>query len=99
MKFLIVLTDDCIGLAEILPNLQNRGHEVAVLLLEDAVYLADKGNTDDCMLGASNVDLYICKDHLSERGLDGRLAVAGESVDYPTIVNLIMERYDRVISL
>ncbi|MGV9169399.1 MAG: DsrH/TusB family sulfur metabolism protein [Promethearchaeia archaeon] len=99
MKFLIVLTNDCVGVFELVKSLQERNHGAAILLLEDAVFFADKGKANECALDDLNVDVYISQKHLKERGLTERLALNPEIVDYPKIVDLLMEEYDRIISL
>jgi sulfur relay protein TusB/DsrH len=99
MKFLIVLSNDCVGALELIETLLKRNHEIGVLLLEDAVFLADKGKADECSLGELDISRYISQKHLAERGLADRLALSAEIVDYPTMVDLLMEQYDRIISL
>lgn len=96
---MITLTDDCVGLSELIASLARRDHETSVLLLEDAVFLADVGKQGDCSLTELETAVYACRQHLDERGIAERLAIDVEIVDYPEIIDLIMERHDRVISL
>lgn len=96
---MITLTDDCVGLSELVDSLARRNHEASVLLLEDAVFLADVGKQGACSLKDFETAVYACSQHLNERGITDRLAIDVEVVDYPEIIDLIMERHDRVISL
>ncbi len=98
MKYLIWLSHECETLREIATSLINTGHEVAVLLVQDGVYLLDKGCPHSVELKELNVKSYALKAHLDERGIGDRLVVSTELIDYPRMVDLIMEEYDKIIT-
>ncbi|MHA1772471.1 MAG: sulfurtransferase complex subunit TusB [Candidatus Thorarchaeota archaeon] len=99
MKFLIWLSHDCTSLAEVVTALQSGGNEVGILLVQDGVYLADKGCTHSDELKGFNVPVYASKSHIEERGINDRLVLEVKIMDYSEIVDLMMEHYDRIISM
>lgn len=96
---MIWLASGCSDLSEVVGALKAGGHETGVVLVQDGVFLADKGCPYSKGLKALGVKVYASKRHLEERGISGRLAVNVTVVDYPDIVHLIMESYEKTISL
>ena len=99
MKALIWLSSDCSSLEEIVQALKSQGQEAAILLIQDGVFMADKGCPHSDELKTLNVNVYASKKHVEERGLGDRLVVDVELVDYSRIVDLMMDEYDKIISL
>lgn len=99
MKFLLFLSADCTSLAETVSALKSAGHEIGVLLVQDGVYLLDKGCPESKELQFLDVKLFASKHHVEERGIAGRLISDAKVVDYPSMVDIIMEMYDKAISL
>ena len=99
MKALIWLSSDCLSLEEIIQALKNQNQEVAILLVQDGVFMADKGCPHSDELKTLKVKVYASKKHVEERGLGDRLVVDVDLVDYSRIVDLMMDEYDKVISL
>ncbi|MHA1480252.1 MAG: sulfurtransferase complex subunit TusB [Candidatus Thorarchaeota archaeon] len=99
MKFLIWLSADCTNLDEIVGALKKKGNEIGVLLVQDGVFLADKGCEHNKMIVDLKVQLFVSKSHVEERGIDGRLISDVKLVDYSDMVDLMMEKYDRIISM
>ncbi len=98
MKFLIWLSSECQSLEEMVGALKRANHEVGVLLIQDGVYLADRGCSHSDELKKLDVPVYASKPHVEERGIMDRLVIDVKLVDYPEIVDLTMEQYDRIIS-
>ena len=99
MKALIWLSSDCSSLEEIIQALKNQDQEVAILLVQDGVFMADKGCPYSDELKTLKAKVYASKKHVEERGLGDRLVVDVDLVDYSRIVDLMMDEYDKVISL
>lgn len=99
MKFLIWLSADCSNLDELVGALKKKGNEIGVLLVQDGVFLADKGCEHHKMVVDLKVPLYVSKHHAEERGIEGRLVGDVKLVDYDEMVDLLMEKYDRVFSV
>ena len=99
MNALIWLSSDCSSLEEIVQALKSQGQEAAILLIQDGVFMADKGCPHSDELKTLNVNVYASKKHVVERGLGDRLVVDVELVDYSRIVDLMMDEYDKIISL
>ena len=70
----------------------------AALLFEDAVYYAvDKKNGKHL---SEHVDeIYVMEDDLAARGFKGHAAGKFQSIDYDQAVDLIMEKYDRTVTI
>ncbi|MEM2143247.1 MAG: sulfurtransferase complex subunit TusB, partial [Candidatus Thorarchaeota archaeon] len=73
--------------------------EIGLLLLQDGVYLADMGCTHGHDLIRSGLKTYASEKHVEERGLRSRIDKSVNVVGYPDIIDLMMEKYDKVISL
>ncbi|RLI57146.1 MAG: sulfurtransferase complex subunit TusB [Candidatus Thorarchaeota archaeon] len=98
MKYLLWLAHDCKGIGEVANALKKQGVDVDLLLLQDGVFLLDKGcrnNEELDMVGK----IYALSHHVEERGIGKRLAKDANLVDYGQMIDLIMEQYDKVISL
>ncbi|MHA2139990.1 MAG: sulfurtransferase complex subunit TusB [Candidatus Thorarchaeota archaeon] len=99
MKFLIWLTNDCPDISEVVDALKAGGHEIGFLLAQDGVYSIDKGCNTASDIKDLGVPVFAIKHHVEERGLNERIVVEVEMVEYDGAVDLIMEQYDKVISL
>lgn len=65
----------------------------AVLLIEDAVYAATRGNAAEAKLRAAlgQVKVYVLTPDLDARGMSDRLAEGFTAVDYDGFVDLVAE--------
>ena len=99
MKYLIWLSNDSTSVKEIATGLKKQDIDVELLLVQDGVFLADKGCHESSELKEMGLKIYAIKHHVEERGLANRLAVDVDLIDYPDVVDLIMEKSDKVISL
>jgi tRNA 2-thiouridine synthesizing protein B len=72
-------------------RLAQPGH--AVLLIEDGVYAATRGNSDAAELHAAcgQLKVYVLKPDLEARGMQGELAEGIGAVDYRGFVDLVAE--------
>ena len=98
MKYLIWLSSDCSNLKEIIDGLKTGGNDIGLLLIQDGVFMADKGCKESEELFNLDLSIYAAKNHVEERGIGDRLKDGMQIVDYPEIVNILMEEYDKVIS-
>lgn len=99
MKTLIWLSSECSCLSEIVEGLKKQGTEAGLLLVQDGVFQADRGNPLSKGIQKLGVPVHASRVHITERGIGGRLIPGVDLVDYSEMVDLIMDRYDRVISL
>lgn len=99
MKYLLWLNHDCTTLEEITSALKNKGHQVAIILVQDGVYMLDKGCPESKNLDNYGLKIFALKDHIEERGISQRLVLDPEIVDYPKMIDLIMEEYDHIVSV
>lgn len=99
MKVLIWLAGECSCLSEIVEGLKKQGTEAGLLLMQDGVFQADKGNPLSKGIQKLGVAVHASRVHVTERGIGGRLIPGVDLVGYPEMIDLIMERYDRVVSL
>ncbi len=99
MKFLIWLSGECSSLHEIITALQKKGNEVGVLLVQDGVFLTDKGCPHSKEIIDLQVPVFVSKMHLEERGIVDRMVVDVKVIEYPEMVDLMMEQYDKIISM
>ncbi len=99
MKFLIWLSGECSSLHEIVSALQKKGNEVGILLVQDGVFLTDKGCPYSGELLDLKVPVFASKTHLEERGIKDRMIVDAKIIEYPEMVELIMEKYDKIVSM
>ena len=99
MKYMILLSNDCTSIKEVVTGLRGEGIDVEMLLLQDGVYLADKGTPESKELKDLGLKVHALKHHVDERGIASRLAVEVDLVDYPSVIDLLMEKSDKVISL
>ncbi len=99
MKYLIWLSNQCTSIREIVDALKSQGIETDLLLVQDGVYLADKGCPHSAEIKDLKVIVHASKHHIEERGIGSRLVVDVHQVDYPEIVDILMEKYDKIISL
>jgi sulfur relay protein TusB/DsrH len=99
MKYLIWLSNQCTSVREVINAIGTQGIETDLLLVQDGVYLADKGCPYSEEIKDLKVKIHASKHHIEERGIGSRLVVDVNQVEYPEIVELLMEKYDKVISL
>lgn len=99
MKYLIWLSNQCTDVKEVITSLRTQGVETDLLLVQDGVYLADKGCQHSAELKELKVKVHASKHHIEERGIGSRLIVDVNQVGYPEMVELMMEEYDKVITL
>lgn len=70
----------------------------AVILFEDAVYFSVMATKASDLL--TRVDrAYVISDDLMARGVTDGLMKGFEVIDYPRVVDLIMEDYDQTVTL
>jgi sulfur relay protein TusB/DsrH len=98
MKYLIWLSNECTSVREVVESLKTQGIDTDLLLVQDGVYLADKGCPHSAEIEDLKVKIHASKHHIDERGIGARLVSEVHQVDYPEIVDLLMETYDKVIS-
>jgi sulfur relay protein TusB/DsrH len=99
MKYLIWLSNQCTSVREVVTALRTQNIDTDLLLVQDGVYLADKGCPHAIEISDLGVKVHASKQHIEERGIGGRLVVDVNQVEYPEIVDLLMEKYEKIISL
>ena len=75
-----------------------KDNEKGVILFEDAVYYAFFESTRNELL-SRNFSIFAIKEELEARGFEGFAAEGVEVIGYDAAVEIIMERYDKVVSL
>ena len=93
------MSGECSFLNEVVDGLKKQGNETGLLLVQDGVFQADRGNPSSKSIQKLGVVVHASRVHVTERGIGGRLLPGVDLVGYPEMIELIMERYDRVISL
>ncbi len=99
MKYLIWLSNDCTSVKEIVTGLKGQGIETEILLVQDGIFFADKGNPHSEELKELGLKIHAIKHHVEERGLLERLAFDVELVDYSIVVDIMMEQCDKILTL
>ena len=99
MKYIIWLSNQCTSVKEVIRAMRTKGIETDLLLVQDGVYLADRGCPHSAEIKDLKVKVHASKRHIEERGIGSRLVVDVNQVEYPEMVELLMEEYDKVISL
>jgi sulfur relay protein TusB/DsrH len=99
VKVLILLTADSSAFSEVVDGLKKQGNEIGLLLIQDGVFQADKGNPASKGIQKLGAPVHVSRAHATERGIISRLMPGVILVGYPEMVDLIMDRYDRVVSL
>lgn len=99
MKFLIWLSSECSSLNEVISALRGQGNEVGILLIQDGVFLTDKGCPHSKELLDLKVPTYALKSHVEERGIMNRMIGDAKIIEYPDVIDLMMEQYDKIISI
>ena len=99
MKFLIWLANDCNSVKEIVEGLKGQGMEIEILLVQDGVFFADKGNPHSDLLKGTGLKIHAIKQHIEERGLMNRLGFDVNLIDYTNAIDIMMEQSDKIISL
>ncbi|TFG26991.1 sulfurtransferase complex subunit TusB [Candidatus Thorarchaeota archaeon] len=99
MKYLIWLANDCTSVNDIVISLKGQGIETEILLVQDGVFFADKGNTQAAILKSLGTKIHAIKHHVEERGLLNRLAMDVHLVDYSDAVDIMMEQSEKIITL
>ncbi|UCE10465.1 MAG: sulfurtransferase complex subunit TusB [Candidatus Thorarchaeota archaeon] len=98
MKYLIWLSHDTSSIGELCRPLLGEGHEVGILLIQDGVFMLDRGCPLSKELQGIAATIYALKDHIDERGIGSRLVVEAEHIDYNQMVELLMEKYDKIVT-
>lgn len=98
MKYSLWLSHDCMSIKEVTSALKSKGVEVDILLLQDGVFMADKGCKYSDELNEMG-KVHVLGPHLEERGISNRLTTKVNTVDYEQMIDLLMEKYDEIISL
>ncbi|RDE11282.1 MAG: hypothetical protein C4K47_10060 [Candidatus Thorarchaeota archaeon] len=93
------LSGDCSSLNEIVEGLKKQRIETGLLLVQDGVFQADKGNPVSKGIQKLGVPVHVSRIHVMERGISDRLIPGVDLVSYSEMVDLIMDGYDRMISL
>ena len=101
MRTLIVLKDkspETLGTAEIL---RERGEDVAVVLMLDAVYMATGTEKDIGIKGMmeNGVDFILLNRDVERRGLLTRLLPGVELVDHAGLIDIFFSEDQRVLNL
>ncbi|TFF94665.1 sulfurtransferase complex subunit TusB [Candidatus Thorarchaeota archaeon] len=99
MKYLVWISDVTKNTAEVIGALQSQDVEVDVLLLQDGVFMADKGNENSSLLKKLGVGIHALESHVKERGISNRLVEGVKLVNYRKMLELIMEKSDKVFSI
>ncbi|MHA1136115.1 MAG: DsrH/TusB family sulfur relay protein [Candidatus Thorarchaeota archaeon] len=99
MKYLIWLANDCSSVKELVSGLKGQGIETDILLVQDGVFFADKGNPHSSLLKGTDSKIHAIKHHVEERGLMSRLGFDVNLIDYPDAIDIMMEKSDKIISL
>lgn len=73
-------------------------NEKGVILFEDAVYYATSEQIRKELL-SKNYSVFAIKEELEARGYSEFTAEGVEMIDYDAAVDIIMERFDKVVSL
>ncbi len=74
------------------------GNEKGVMLFEDAIYYATIEQFRNELLN-QNFLIYVIGEELEARGQGKPHAEGVEIIDYDTAVDILMEKYDKVVSL
>ena len=99
MKYLIWLANDCSSVKVLTSGLKGQGIETEILLVQDGVFFADKGNPHSELLKGTGSKIHAIKHHVEERGLMNRLGFDVNLVDYSDAIAIMMEQSDKIISL
>jgi sulfur relay protein TusB/DsrH len=99
MKYLIWIYSKSNNFEEVIKALKSQSVEVDVLLLQDGVYLADRGSPSSQTLKALGVGIHALENHVEERGISNRLIAGVDLVNYDQMLDLMMEKTDKVISI
>ncbi|MFW9788364.1 MAG: sulfurtransferase complex subunit TusB [Candidatus Thorarchaeota archaeon] len=99
MKYLIWLSNVTSSIREVVEALKSQDIETDLFLIQDGVYMIDKGCPQASQINDLSIKVHALKHHVEERGIGGRLLVDANQVEYPEMVELLMEKYDKIISL
>ncbi|MFW9810717.1 MAG: sulfurtransferase complex subunit TusB [Candidatus Thorarchaeota archaeon] len=99
MKYLIWISNQCTSVIEIVNALKTQDVETDLLLVQDGVYMADKGCPQAIEISDLSVKIHALRQHIEERGIGERLVVDVNQVEYPEMVDILMEEYHKIISL
>jgi len=99
MKYLIWVANDFASVEEIVTGLKTQGIESELMLVQDGLFFADKGNKFSATLKELGVKVHAIRHHVEERGVSGRLVVDVNLVEYDDAIDIMMEQSDKIISL
>ncbi len=101
MKTLIFLNRLDFDSLLIIEKLREKGEEVEVILIQDAVYLAleNEGGTNLKRPMEKGVNFYVLERDVEMRGIKTHLVPKLELIDYDRLVDLLFSDNHRVINL
>ncbi|MEM3564287.1 MAG: sulfurtransferase complex subunit TusB [Candidatus Jordarchaeaceae archaeon] len=101
MKTLIFLNRLDFDSLPIVEKLRDKGEDVDVILIQDAVYLAlDKeGRTDLKRAMGKGIKFYVLERDMEIRGIKNHLVPKLELIDYERLVDLLFSDNHRLINL
>lgn len=99
MKYLLWIANDFASVKEIVNGLKGQGIESELLLVQDGVFFADKGNKNSATLKELGVKVHAIKHHVEERGVANRLVLDVNLVNYDDAIDIMMKQSDKIISL
>jgi len=70
-----------------------------IWLSNDCISVKEIGNAHSANLKDLGSKIHAIKHHVEERGLLNRLAFDVNLVDYPDVVDIMMEQCDKIITL
>jgi sulfur relay protein TusB/DsrH len=81
-------------------RLQSKSDEVGLLLMQDAVHAAYPAPKNPLTSeDVTSITLYVAKEDLKARGIPkGKLHENSKIVDAPEIVDLVMAKFDKMVS-
>ena len=102
MRTLVIISHLDEGFLSIAEGLRERGEEVGVVLLQDAVYLALKnGEYSESMKQAmeKGVEFHIMARDVERRGVTGKILPSIKIIDFDELIDLLFRKHQRVINL
>jgi sulfur relay protein TusB/DsrH len=99
MKYLIWIYNKSNNFEEVVKALKGQSVDVDVILLQDGVYLVDKGSPSSKTLRGLGVGIHALENHVEERGISNRLIAGVNLINYDQMLDLMMEKADKVITI
>ena len=95
--FIVIRSPQELNPAESIQRLADK-ENASVLLFEDAVYNAVRAETAE-RLRVVAADVFVARDDLEARGFGDSDLRVGRAVDYEEMVEVIMERTERTVTV